>query len=195
MHWLIDTDTFVPFYPQFEASGHAWLAWLHIISNIIIAIMYIVIARGLIIIYEAKKHDPSYKAIFYFSLSKFCGGLIFLINTIMFWFPYYKLYTLIKILTAFFSCITIYYLIPVVSRFVTYKTPEEYQAVIVEEQKANNKLKEVLKEVQKINHELANRVQYLENIAYTQGWVSRTELKLTELRKIVTDLRKNYLNQ
>ena len=160
-----------------------------IIVDILMTVMFWVLSLGLILTYYDKHKSSDYKILIVYAFSKFMCGATLLVQIS----PGHYLFNItIKTITIISCLLTTIYVYPLVKRFRSYKAPQEYLEMIAELRRVQKEHINLMKNVQEANHKLVNRIQYLENMSYTQGWLSRTELKLGELRAVVNEFRKNY---
>lgn len=188
MRWLFESAEFVP-----KTACGGWVAILYIITNWAIAFSYYTIAITFFY-YWRKKHlaiQKHWMIIIFIIFISLCGT-IHLLDGLSFWFPIYRFLSLVDFITAWISLLTAGLLIPVIRYKLLYKTAKEYEDLQKILEAKNREEHEMITKIREINHELANRVQYLENTIAVQGWITERQLKLYELKHIVTNLREQY---
>lgn len=191
MNWLFDTSLFM----KRSDCGH-WseeLRDVYIAGNLIIMFSYYMIPLLLFYIWRKKRvsFDNHWILVLFASFIFLCGTT-HLLDVLTFIWPAYRFITLVDLLTGFVSLITAILLIPVVRFVLTYKTPKEYLKLQIELEERIKEEQEIVNQVRDINHELAGRVQYLENTVEYQGWMNAQHLKLGQLKHIVERLRDTY---
>jgi DNA integrity scanning protein DisA with diadenylate cyclase activity len=189
--WIFDTLEFVP-KNQCENWSTSLIVY-YLIGNWLIALSYFLITI-LLLLFWKNKHEDIIKhwIILLFAAFILLCGTTHLLEGLSVWWPAYRLFTLFEILTGIVSFITAIYLIIVVQFKLKYKTPAQYEAIQKQLEEQIKQEHETMKKVQQINHDLANRAQVLENILAHQGWISAQQLKLSELKNIITNLRSQY---
>lgn len=110
----------------------------------------------------------------------------------MIYYPLHRLLVFFKTITAGFAMITALMLPKVIKDALIYKSPEEYRIIEKQLQELLEEKKKLLERIQEINHDLANRLQYLENMLASNEWISKNQLHLQNLKNIVEDLRREY---
>ncbi len=127
------------------------LVWLHVISDLAIAIAYFSIP-ALIIYFTYKRQDLPFLRIFIlFGAFIVACGIGHLFDVITLWYPVYWLSGLERAMTALVSCYTAFELVWLLPRFLSLKTPEQLEAInqelqkeIAERQQAETTLKNIV---------------------------------------------------
>jgi chemotaxis family two-component system sensor kinase Cph1 len=191
LHWLFDTSEFVP---RTECGNWpAWLVQLAVLSNLMIALAYYIIPILLATLYFKKRKNlpKSWMAVLFAGFIFLCGTTHF-IDALIFKWPIYRFLIVIDFITGVVSLVTAALLPPVVKYIISLRNVEELESLlaIAEEEKQKRILME--QNVRESNHELANQVQRLQNIIATQGWIAEKQMDLESMKKVITDLRRQY---
>ncbi len=141
---------------QYIPHGHCYLwqtplVWLHIVSDLLIAIAYFSIP-AMLIYFIHKRRDVPFQGIFalFGAFIILCGtGHLLEIWTL--WHPTYWLTGSEKALTALVSCYTAAQMVTLLPQFLSLKTPEQLEAIngklqheIVERQQAEQMLQRIV---------------------------------------------------
>jgi hypothetical protein len=104
----------------------------------------------------------------------------------------YIYYTISDTISAIIAVLATLLVPTIVFEFINYKTPDEYQNIINDRNRLLLEEINKLQKIQIINHDLANQVQALEYTLHLRTWVNREQIKVDELKRIITELRKEY---
>lgn len=105
--------------------------WLYILSNLAIWLAYFVIPVLLFIFIRGKKEGLPFSRTFWlFILFTFACGLTHLADSIMFWYPAYRLSASLLFCTAVVSWVTAIHLFRMLPRLLALKTPSQVEAII-----------------------------------------------------------------
>lgn len=166
--------------------------FISILDNILIILSCYVVLIGLVFLYIKKReHLPKSWMLLFISSMLLCSTTR-LLDVTTSHVPVYELRIFLDFITAVTSVIMSFMIFPMVKCILSYKSAVEYECIerkLIEEADNNYQIMERIRE---INHELANRAQYLENTLATQGWINTSQARINDLRKIVNDLRKEY---
>lgn len=152
------------FSEQYIPHGHCFLwqpglLWLHILSDVLIALAYFSIP--LILVYFVRqREDVPFKGIFIlFSLFIFSCGTTHVMTIWTLWHPDYWLSGLIKAITAIISLITAFEMIPTLPKALALRSPAELAIAnqALELEVANRQQAEIA--LQQLNLELESRVE------------------------------------
>lgn len=191
MDWLFDTSSYMP--RTHCGSWSIWLAVLNVVSNIMIGVSYYAIPFTLMYLYKKRnRHFSKGWMVILFIVFIFLCGTTHFLDAAMFTWPAYNLLTLVDFATSIVSIITALLLPSVVVYMLRMRSPEELEQIIKEKEKLIHEHTHMQKEVQKLNHDLANQVQKLQNIIATQGWISQKEMDLDEMKRVIVELRAQY---
>ena len=183
---------------QYIPHGHCYLwqsglLWLHILSDLFIALAYYSIPL-LLIYFVRQRDDVPFRGIFIlFSLFILSCGTTHMMSIWTLWHPDYWLSGLIKAITAFISVYTAVELIPILPQALALRSPTELAAAnqaleieIVNRQQIEETLK-------KTNQELCASNKELENFAYLASHDLREPLRMvTSFTKL---LARRYSSQ
>ncbi len=152
--WKIFEQLFSP--SQYIPHGHCYLwqsqlVWLHIVSDLLIAVAYFSIP-AMLIYFIYKRNDVPFLGIFglFGAFIIFCGtGHLLEIWTL--WHPAYWLTGIEKAITALISCYTALEMVTLLPQFLALQTPERLAAInqelqneIVERQQAEQALQHIV---------------------------------------------------
>lgn len=117
LDFILKTDRYMP-----HGYCFAWqqeLVWMHVISDLAIAVAYYSIPVFLLYIVMKRKQMLPFKWVFLmFALFILLCGTTHLIGLITLWYPYYYLEGIIKVLTAAVSIATAVLIIPIIPRIL-----------------------------------------------------------------------------
>jgi len=160
---------------QYIPHGHCYLwqsqlVWLHIMSDLLIAIAYFSIPM-MLIYFIYKRNDVPFLGIFglFGAFIVFCGtGHLLEIWTL--WYPVYWVTGIQKAMTALISCYTALEMVTRLPQFLALQTPERLAAInrelqdqIVERQQAQQALQGTVAEIAKAKSALHCAYEELEN--------------------------------
>ena len=180
---MVDFFNNLLFSRQYIPHGHCYLwqsglLWLHVLSDLFIALAYYSIPL-LLIYFVRQREDIPFKGIFVlFSLFIFSCGTTHIMSIWTLWHPDYWLSGLIKAITAIISVYTAFELIPAIPRALALRSPTELAAAnqaleieIVNRQRIEETL-------QKTNQELRKSNEELEQFAYLASHDLREPLRM-----------------
>jgi signal transduction histidine kinase/DNA-binding NarL/FixJ family response regulator len=127
------------------------LVWLHLVSNLAIAIAYFSIP-ALIIYFTYKRKDlPFLRVFILFGAFIVACGIGHLLDVVTLWYPLYWISGIERAMTALVSCYTAIELVWLLPRFLSLKTPEQLEVInqelqkeITERQQAETTLKNIV---------------------------------------------------
>jgi signal transduction histidine kinase/DNA-binding NarL/FixJ family response regulator len=127
------------------------LVWLHLVSNLAIAIAYFSIP-ALIIYFTYKRKDlPFLRVFILFGTFIVACGIGHLLDVVTLWYPLYWISGIERAMTALVSCYTAIELVWLLPRFLSLKTPEQLEVInqelqkeITERQQAETTLKNIV---------------------------------------------------
>ncbi|MDJ0691777.1 MAG: histidine kinase dimerization/phospho-acceptor domain-containing protein [Xenococcaceae cyanobacterium MO_188.B32] len=180
---MVDFFNNLLFSRQYIPHGHCYLwqsglLWLHVLSDVFIALAYYSIPL-LLVYFVRQREDVPFKGIFVlFSLFIFSCGTTHIMSIWTLWHPDYWLSGLIKAITAIISVYTAFELIPAIPRALALRSPTELAAAnqaleieIVNRQRMEETL-------QKTNQELRKSNEELEQFAYLASHDLREPLRM-----------------
>jgi len=139
---LFDSSSFMP--RRYCGDWTTELVWFHIGSDVLIWLAYLTIPV-VVISFARRRHDLPFPWMFWmfaaFTIS--CGFTHFLEAAAFYW-PAYRLMGVVKLITAVVSWATIVGLVPMVSRVLALRSPEEFQRKIDERTRAEAKFRGLL---------------------------------------------------
>lgn len=103
---------------------HSSLVWLHVLSDLLMAIAYFSISFSLIYFIKQKKNVPFKGMFILFSLFIMSCGTTHLIEIWTLWYPVYWFSGLIKAITALISVLTAIELIPILPQAISLPSPQ-----------------------------------------------------------------------
>ena len=123
---IFDTEGFNPRWQ----CGVAWeeqpgWGWLHITSDIAVWGAYTAIPIVLLYLVRHRRDLPFTAVFWLFGAFIFACGTVHFLESLMFWWPAYKLSGIFKLITAIVSWATVYAMLPVVPSALTLRSPEE----------------------------------------------------------------------
>jgi two-component system sensor histidine kinase/response regulator len=181
---LFDTDGFL-------TRGHCgpWsepLKLAYIASNAVIALAYFLIPFVLFVFWEKRRQDIEQPWILlgFMAFITSCG-LTHVGDIAAFWWPGYRLFTLISIVTAVLSIATALALPWVVKLLLTLPTPEQFRRLNIELQEAAKQKDAAIVGLSDTVAALHRQVDCLEQMRRTGLWVAEQELTLRQLRNVL----------
>jgi PAS domain S-box-containing protein len=127
LSWLFDSSGFTARWDC--GNWPLWLGWLHIVSDILIGLAYVVIPIGILCF--LRRRDTPFPALFWlfgvFILT--CGATHFL-EAVIFCAPVYRLAGVVKVITAIASWATVIVLLPTIPKILAMRTPLELERVV-----------------------------------------------------------------
>lgn len=181
---LFDADGFL-------TRGHCgpWsesLKLTYIASNAVIALAYLLIPFALFVLWRKRRYDIEQPWIL-LSFATFITacGLTHVGDVAVFWWPGYRLYTLISIVTAVLSIATAMVLPWVVNIALDLPTPEQFRRLNIELQEAVKQKDAAIDGLSDTVTALHRQVDCLEQMRRTGLWVAEQELALRQLRNVL----------
>lgn len=111
------------------------LGWLYILANVSIGLAYLSIPILLYKFVKKRKEKVFNRVFTCFMLFIFFCGTTHFMETIIFWYPLYRLNAVILILTALVSWITVFVLYRFIPKALQYSSPADLQLIIEEQTK------------------------------------------------------------
>ncbi len=142
----LDTTAFQPRWQSENwTTGHVWL---HITSDFAISIAYFLISGAVIYLCRKRPGIPYAKLFWLLALFIFAGGMTHLLDSLMFWWPAYRLTGLTKAAAAVISLATAGVLIPLAPQALKLRSPAELQHEIVQRRRTELELRQVHAELE-----------------------------------------------
>lgn len=136
LDWFLGAADFTPR----SACGPGWTPGLvraHVAADLAIALAYYAIPAGLLLMWWRGKGTASRPRIaFLFALFIFACGTGHVLEAGMFWWPAYRVSGAWKWLTALASLLTAVEFLRGLPRVLTFKSPEEYERLLAERDRA-----------------------------------------------------------
>jgi hypothetical protein len=181
---LFDPSEFLP-------RGHCgpWsesLKLSYIVSNALIAVAYFLIPIALYVLWKARRRDVEQPWI----LLCFVGfitscGLIHVCDITVFWWPCYRLFTLVSVVTAILSMTTAMLLPQAVRVALNVPTPEQFRRTNAELERAVRQKDEAVDSLRETVAALSRQVKHLEHMRRTGLWVAEQEATLRGLKAVL----------
>ena len=149
---------------QYIPHGHCYLwqpglLWLHVLSDVLIALAYYSIPL-LLIYFIRQREDIPFKGIFIlFSLFILSCGTTHIMAIWTLWYPSYWISGLIKAITAIVSVLTAFELIPTLPQALALRSPTELET-------ANQALEIEIDNRQQVEEKLRQSLKTLSNFKY-----------------------------
>ncbi len=180
----------------FDASGFltlgncgSWSASLkqaYIASNALIALAYFLIPISLFVLWKNQRRDISRPGIFLgFAVFIASSGLTHVCDVVVFWWPAYRLYTLIDAFTAVSSIGTALILPSVVHLLLRVPTPDQIRRVHDELRGTCAMKDRAIKKLNETIDALQRQVEHLERMRQTGLWFADQAADLHELKAIL----------
>lgn len=114
---VLDVDRYMPH--GYCLLWQPELVWMHVISDIVIALAYFAIPSAIVFLLIKRKQAVPFRWVFVmFALFIVLCGMSHLIGIIVLWYPFYYFQGVIKVLTAMVSLATAILLFPLIPRFL-----------------------------------------------------------------------------
>jgi hypothetical protein len=180
----------------FEATGFLtrdhcgpWsgsLVWTYILSNIVITLAYVLIPIYLYIIWRKRRYDipDSWLFLFFAAFIAACG-LTHVCDIVVFWWPAYRLFTLISAVAACLSVCTAIRLPYVTKSLVELASLAIFHNINRELELAMALKQEAINESKTTIAALGRQVDHLERMRKTGLWVAEQESALRELKLVL----------
>jgi PAS domain S-box-containing protein len=123
LHRLFDTD----FMPHALCLRITQLVWLHVVSDGLIALAYLLIPLGLLQLLRKRKDLSFHWMFLLFAAFILSCGATHVLAIVTLWKPFYRFEGLIKLLTALISIVTAILLIRIIPRIATLPSPEQWR--------------------------------------------------------------------
>jgi signal transduction histidine kinase len=164
-----DTAGFRPRW-QTETWGTAH-AWLHIAADLLIAASYGIIGAALWHIYRLRRGAPFSRLLWIFGIFFIASGAAYLLDGLMFWWPAYRLATLVLTAAAVLSLATVMMFVPTVPKVASLRSPVEFQREIAQRRKTELEMRRIHAELEGVieqrTAELAQKNQEMEQFLNT----------------------------
>jgi hypothetical protein len=185
MYWLLETQDFL----TRNHCGQGWTAaliYLYKFSNLVIALSYFSIPAMLLAFWHKRRNDVGEMHILLlFATFIFSCGVTHLTDIFVFYWPAYRLFTLILGITAITSFLTacslpavVLQLLKLPSREVIHEINGLLQKMTWEQHLANIGLEER-------NAKLAEHIRHLEDMLDNNAWMHDKGSALKELREML----------
>jgi two-component system, sensor histidine kinase and response regulator len=186
----------------FEATGFLtynhfgrWsdaLVRAYIASNALITLAYLLIPVCLLIVWHKRRHDIEYAwlLLLFVAFITACG-LTHLCDIVVFWWPAYRLFTLISSVAALLSVYTAVWLPSLTAAIGRLPTPAMYQKINQELEQAVALTEQVSNESKAAIAALNRQVNHLERMRQTGLWVAEQESALHDLKTVLDSANAN----
>lgn len=185
MDWLLDVSDFV----RRGNAGPGWtssLIYAYKFANLVISCSFFSIPFVLVVFWKKRRNSISRSwATLLFALFILLSGLHHFIDIVVFYWPAYRLFTVLSCLTAMVAFATACTLPPVVlsliklpSRESIHRINGELNKVVLEQSLQNDILEER-------NRKLTEHIKRLEDMLETNAWMHDKGTALKELREML----------
>lgn len=155
IEWLLDASVFSP-RGQCGTWEH-WLAVSYQAGNWAIAVSYFVIGGILAGVWKFKRPIlPMPDMVLAFGMFIFACGCTHILDAMSFYWPAYRFFTIVELLTATVSLYTALRLPSAVRHIFSLPTPEEYRVQTAELEQAVQEREETIRQAKVVNDRLAN---------------------------------------
>jgi hypothetical protein len=158
----------------------------YIVANVLITSAYFIISVCLSFMWRKRRHDIDYSWLLLL-FAAFIGAcaLTHVCDVLVFWWPGYRLFTLISAVTAIVSVYTAFRLPYVTQALVSLPSPSLFQKIHRELEQAIALKEEAINESRGTIAALRRQVDHLERMRKTGLWVAEQELALRELKTVL----------
>jgi two-component system, NtrC family, sensor kinase len=191
LNWLSDTSGFTP--RSHCGKWEEWLVYTNIFSNSVIALAYFTISIAIFYFYNKRKTSIKYSWILllFVGFISLCG-ITHVNEALVFYYPSYRLFTLISTLTASVSIGTAIILPKVIKNLLTYASFEDarkaYERLAKQEEFITLKLRQEQTKNSLLDEQLTNmRSDFtsLANRVVTEADIKRLRERLHEIRNSI----------
>jgi hypothetical protein len=162
----------------------------YVVSNGVIALAYFLISIGLYVLWKKRKNDFEYSWILLcFTAFITACGFTHVSDITVWWWPGYRLFTAIDVVTAVLSIGTAMAFPWVASILLRAPTPQQFERLNTELQEALKLKDEAIEGLRESIAALSRQVGYLEQMRKTGLWVATQEAALHELRTVLHSSR------
>jgi hypothetical protein len=165
--WVMDTSVFVP-----RANCGDWPTWLieiTTLSNTIVAFAYMVIPLGLLDFWRWNwGYKEARNLLLCFSLFIVLCGWTHANEVLVFWWPAYRFFALITLLTALASLATAYLLPMQIAFILRRESPEKLQQLLEEREKAFRAVQWEREKLEKLREEDTREFRELQRLLADQ---------------------------
>jgi signal transduction histidine kinase len=182
---LWDSDSLpVPWHFRHLSSFHGWF---FILSDLMICAACLTIFFIILNYVYRRKTNRFQKAYLFFAFFILALGLTHLSDAVMFWFPFYRINALLRLVTACLGWLSFYHLFKLLPKFSTLKTSHQLNHELIQNEN-------LLKAFEKSNHELKKQNAFIENIL--NSTLDHVNVYDTDLNLIsVNAVTENLLNK
>jgi hypothetical protein len=177
----------------FDASGFLTLGqcgpWseslkhIYITSRCFISLAYVFMAICLILIWKKRRCDMEYGWILLcFAAFIAACGLTHICDVAVFWWPGYRLFALVRSVTAILSVVTAAWLPWVTKLALKLLTPERFQRITLDLEDAIKLKDKAINDLNETVSALHRQLNHLERMRRTGLWVAEQETALRELK-------------
>lgn len=164
---MFDTAGFVPRWSCGDWSPA--LGWTYIVANAVIAAAYFAIPLLLLVLWQRRRGVlPQSGTLLWFAAFVLLCGWTHVADTLAFWWPAYRFYTVVRAVTAGVSLVTACLLPRVIQHLLTCPTQEEYRQT-----------------VERLELESTARQTFQRQL---EGRNERLRLEADEMRKVISEL-------
>jgi PAS domain S-box-containing protein len=136
LNYLLDRTGFTPRWDAGEGwAREPWLGWTLIAADIGIWAAYTAIPVILLITLQRTARVTERRILWLFGAFILACGTVHLIDALLFWYPLFRLSAVAKLITAAVSWMTVFVLIPVLPKVLSYRSPEELERNVAERTK------------------------------------------------------------
>jgi hypothetical protein len=162
------------------------LVLTYIIANGFITVAYIIISVCLCVMWRKRRHDTDYSwLLLLFAAFIAACALTHVCDILVFWWPGYRLFTLIAAVTAIISVYTAFRLPYVTRALVSLPSRSLFQKIHRELEQAIALKEDAINESRATIAVLRRQVDHLERMRRTGLWVAEQESALRELKTVL----------
>ena len=152
---LFDASDWPPHWQNGWTSFHGWL---HIISDLLIWSAYFAIPIAILKYLYGRSNSRFFKTYFLFAAFILACGTTYLFDAISFWYPAYRLNTIVKLITGILSWITVLHLVKLLPIASSYRPYNDLEREINEKKRIEEELNTaneqliIAQEIAKVGH-------------------------------------------
>jgi hypothetical protein len=153
------------------------------ISHALIALTYVLIGFCLVVIWKVRRHEMQCGwVLLTFAASSATCALTHVCDIVVFWWPAYRLFTVIAVASALLSAATAMWLPWLTKIALSLLTPERLENVNRQLEDASLQKDRAIKDLNATVAALGRQLDHLERMRQTGLWVSEQETALRDLK-------------
>ena len=126
LHFVTDLFGYAGFPPRWRAAG--WqrapaVGWAHVLADFALFAAFLVTACALAYVVLRRRDLPFQRVAWLFCLVFMAGGVVYLLDALAFWLPFYHVAAVIKLFTAVLAWFAVLALLPLLAYALVVASP------------------------------------------------------------------------